>query len=122
MLKNTFLKAAIITVIAIVTILLLTNISLGFDPDYYEPELEEQSSELKLKAGKILDVVSIVGTILSVVILMIVGIKYMLGSIEEKAEYKKTMLTYLIGAIILFSATTLPNILYNIGTSINIIK
>lgn len=36
----------------------------------------------------------------------------MLGSIEEKAQYKKTLLPYLIGAIFVFGATTIPGIVY----------
>ncbi|MEI3401230.1 MAG: hypothetical protein V8R51_02250 [Clostridia bacterium] len=43
-----------------------------------------------------------VGIVLSVVILIILGIKYMMGSAEEKAEYKKTMIPYLIGAVSVF--------------------
>lgn len=40
----------------------------------------------------------------------------MVGSIEERAEYKKTLFPYLIGAILLFSGTLLPQIIYNIMT------
>ena len=36
---------------------------------------------------------------------MIVGIKYMLCSVEEKAEYKKTAIAYLIGALLIFATT-----------------
>ena len=53
-----------------------------------------------------------VGVILSVIILIVVGIKYMLGSVEEKADYKKSMIPYLIGAFMVFSVTTLPQIIY----------
>ena len=42
----------------------------------------------------------------------------MLGSIEEKAEYKKTMIYYMLGALLLFSATTLPNILYKLTSGL----
>ena len=88
------------------------------DPDYYDPTIESGDEELGKKAGKILGIVNTVGAVCSVAIIAIIGIKYILGSVEEKAEYKKTMLGYIIGAILLFSASTLPNILYNIGTSI----
>lgn len=44
--------------------------------------------------------------------LMIIGIKYVTGSVEEKAEYKKTMIPYLIGCFILMGASTItPQIL-----------
>lgn len=92
----------------------------SLNPGYYEPFTEgEDSSTLKQKTGKILGVINVVGVICSVIVIVVVGIKYMIGSVEEKAEYKKTILAYIIGAALLFSATTLPNILYNIGTSIS---
>lgn len=45
---------------------------------------------------------------------MIIGIKYMLGSTEQRAEYKRTMLPYLIGAIMLFAAVNLTTFVYNL--------
>lgn len=61
----------------------------------------------------IIRVISVIGIIASVVILMILGIKYMMGSAEEKAEYKKTMLPYLIGAVLLFAASGIAQVLYS---------
>ena len=46
---------------------------------------------------------------------MILGIKYMIGSVEEKAEYKKTMMPYIIGTTILFAASTIVSIIYNVA-------
>ena len=44
------------------------------------------------------------GIVLAVIILMVLGIKYMMGSAQEKAEYKKTMIPYIVGAVLLFAA------------------
>ena len=85
------------------------------DGKYYEPSDLGDEPKLKEKAGTILGVINVVGVVVSVVTLMVVGIKYMMGSVEEKAEYKKTMGMYLIGAFLVFSITTLPNILYKIS-------
>lgn len=70
------------------------------------------SDTLKSKANNILGLIQIVGVIVSVVMLMAIGIKYMLGSVEEKAEYKETLKPYIIGAFVLFTGTTIPNIIY----------
>ena len=83
------------------------------NPDYWEPNKVEDEPELNEKVGNILGVINIIGILSSVGTLMLMGIKYMLGSIEEKASYKKAMLPWLVGAIILFSATTIPNMLYS---------
>ena len=74
--------------------------------------------KLKDKTQNILGIIQNLGIVLSVIILMIIGIKYMLGSVEEKSEYKKTMIPYLIGAAIVFSGTTLPQIIYQLASNI----
>ena len=42
----------------------------------------------------------------------------MSSSIEEKAEYKKTFIYYVLGAVLLFVAPTLANIIYNISIQV----
>ena len=56
-----------------------------------------------------------IGSIISVVILIVLGIKYMLGSVEEKAEYKKTLLPYIIGAAFVFAASAIAPVIYNLA-------
>ena len=64
-------------------------------------------------------VVRTLGVIIAVVILLILGIKYMLGSAEERAEYKKTMVPYVVGAILIFASTAIVGIVYDLATSLN---
>ena len=63
--------------------------------------------------NQIIQIVSTVGSILSVIVLVVLGIKYMMGSAEEKAEYKKTLLPYIIGAAFVFAASTIATIVFN---------
>ena len=67
----------------------------------------------------IVTIMQTVGIVVAVVVILVIGIKYMIGSAEEKAEYKKTMIPYLVGAILLFAATTIVNVVYNIANSFN---
>lgn len=76
------------------------------------------SEELKEKTENVLGIVQVIGSVVSVIMLMAIGIKYMLGSVEEKAEYKQTLIPYLIGAALVFSGTTIPQILYQISKNI----
>ena len=55
--------------------------------------------------GKLLGVVQAIGVVLSVVVLAAIGVKYMMGSVEEKAEYKKTLMPYVVGAGLIFTAS-----------------
>ena len=65
----------------------------------------------KSKAEKLIGIITTIGIIVSISSVMILGIKYMVGSIEERAEYKKTMLPVLIGMILLFGTSTILNII-----------
>lgn len=76
------------------------------------------SVELEQKAETILGIIQGIGVVVSVVMLMVIGIKYMMGSIEERAEYKETLKPYLIGAFLLFSGTTVPQIIYQIAKNL----
>lgn len=64
-------------------------------------------------ASSILGIIQAIGTFVSIGALMILGIKYMMGSVEERASYKKSMLPYIIGAILLFGAVNIAGAIYN---------
>ena len=63
-------------------------------------------------------ILTTIGIIVSVATLVVIGIKYMMGSTEEKAEYKKSLLPYVIGAGLVFAASTIAQIVYNVAKSI----
>ena len=67
--------------------------------------------------GKIIGAIQIIGIIIAIVVLLVLGIKYMVGSAEEKAEYKKTMMPYVVGALLIFAASTIVNLLYSVINS-----
>ncbi len=81
---------------------------------YGKQPTSAQSDSFKQKAESILGIISTAGIVLSVVILIMIGIKYMLGSVEERAEYKKELKPYLIGCFILFTGSLVPQIIFNI--------
>ena len=76
------------------------------------------TQEVKNFGGNIMGVIQTVGIVLAVVILMVLGIKYMMGSAEEKAEYKKTMIPYIVGAILIFAASTIANVVFQFATGL----
>ena len=55
----------------------------------------------------------------SVLALVLIGIKYMTGSIEEKAEYKETMMYYIVGAILVFAISNISAMIYNFAQTLN---
>ncbi len=88
-----------------------------FDPEHYKPSsISSVSGATKLGeiGNNIIGAVQVIGSISSVIALILIGIKYVMGSVEEKAEYKKTLKPYLIGAFMVFGITNLLVIIQNI--------
>lgn len=84
------------------------------DPDTYKPSdpTTDDASELIDKVGVILGAIRNISIIVSVIVLMIIGIKYIIGSVEEKANYKATMIPYIIGCIMAVAGTTIVDFIY----------
>lgn len=85
----------------------------------YTPNVTDAPDEVYSKAGLILGIISNIGIIMSVLMPAILGIKYMLGSVEDKSEYKKDMIPYLVGSVLLFGICGIVKILQAIGENIN---
>lgn len=89
------------------------------NPEDYKPgEISEDSTTIDL-ANKVIGAFQAIGSIVSVLALVIIGIKYMMGSIEEKAEYKQTMVYYIIGAILVFAISNISAMIYNFAKTFN---
>ena len=123
--KKNLMVITLIILMTIITLLIViipnysyaTEDRLGLD-DLNKYQGDNPGSEkLKSKANTIFSYLRTIGIVLSVVALIAIGIKYMLGSVEEKADLKKSMIPYVIGMFLLVCATTLPNIIYNIVQS-----
>ena len=117
----------IITVISFLLIMIVIaslsySVFANFNPGDYKPASmtnAQSVGKIQTIANKIIGQIRIVGSILSIAMLVVIGIKYILGSVEEKAEYKKTMKPYIIGAIMVFGITNLLTVLVDIIQNVN---
>lgn len=76
------------------------------------PVLTESDTQTAIeKVSPIIQYISGIGMAVSVITLVVLGIKYMVGSIEEKAEYKKSMIPYLVGAFFVFAISTILTVI-----------
>lgn len=60
-----------------------------------------------------------IGIVVAVVALMVIGIKQMTASVEEKSIIKQAMPGYILGVILVVSITFLPTIIYNFMQKVN---
>lgn len=66
----------------------------------------------------IVDILATIGVVVAVIVLLVIGIKYMMGSASEKAEYKKTMIPYLVGAVLIFGASAIAKVVVSMAQTI----
>ena len=73
--------------------------------------------ELKSTSSDMYNILLIMGVIVAVIVAGILGIKFMLGSVEEKAQIKDAMIPFIIGCVIIFGAFGFWKIFVDIGNS-----
>ena len=73
------------------------------------------STKFETKVNNIFGVIQTIGSLCSIICLFVLGIKYMMGSIEEKANYKKTLMPYTIGAIMVLGISNVVKLIYEIA-------
>lgn len=112
--KNIKINKLLIILIMILTlnVVFTTSVNATLYQDY-TPGGNVGSAKLQTMAGKILGLIRNVGIAISIIALSIIGVKYMVGSVEEKAGYKKSMVPFVIGVILLAASTTLVKIIYD---------
>lgn len=81
----------------------------SINPDDYKPEVQN-SSKMNSIVGVILGALQIIGAFAIVLGIAIVGFQTLLGSANDKADGKGKAIGFIIGAIMLFSITTIAKL------------
>ena len=79
---------------------------------------ESNTGTITTLGSQIIGIVTTIGSVVAVLILVVLGVKYMMGSAEEKAEYKKTLMPYVIGAVLVFAASTIAGVIFSFSQNI----
>jgi type IV secretory pathway VirB2 component (pilin) len=82
---------------------------LTIDPSQYKPE-PQQNTKMKSIVGTILGALQIIGGFAIVLGIAVVGFQILLGSANDKADGKGKAIGFIIGAIMLFSITTIAKL------------
>ena len=113
-------------IMKIITVVLLALIVISFsanvfaagteiDPSTLKPTYGDSDGGLATKAGKIMGMIRNISVVAAVIIIMVLGVKFMLGSVEEKAEYKKSFMPLIVGIVLVVSATTIATFIFNMA-------
>lgn len=120
-------KIYIVTVLLIVFNIFFLNVGIvkaagdkgsGFSDnpiEFWKPtDSNVDQTEIEDRANVITTVIRNIGLVVSVLSLMIIGIREMFSSAEEKSIIKQSMPGYILGAIMIGAITMLPSIIYNV--------
>ena len=77
------------------------------------------SESINAMIGAILTVVQIVGVGVAVIMLVVLAIKYIAASPGDKAEIKKHAVVYVVGAVVLFAASGILQIIKNFANNVS---
>ena len=119
--KNKKIALALIILIAtIMFVLIPTFAKATINPNDYKPSNPSSGdvSTITQIVNPIIEVIKIVGVIVAVVCIILLGVKYMAGSVNEKAEFKKSMIPYLIGAVLSVSITQILGVIIEVITNV----
>lgn len=107
----------LLALICIVAIIPSFTLAGDINTDDFNIYNKEGTSKVTDAGGKILGVVQIIGISCGVICLIILGVKYMYSSTEDKATIKERLIPYIIGAIIMFGGTGILTIVANFAQS-----
>ena len=62
----------------------------------------------------IYNILLIIGVVIAVIVGIIIGIKFMTGSVEEKAKVKESFIAYIAGCVVVFGAFTIWKVVVEI--------
>ena len=116
--KNKVFKLLMIVLILIIGFSIEIKAKDTIDVEDWIPDTNASNIKLINIGARILGTIQVVGSVMSVAVLSIIGIKYMFASIEERVEYKKSMYPYILGCIMVFATTNIAAIIYEISKKI----
>lgn len=84
------------------------------------PDLEnlggsEMDSGINSIAGTVINWIWGISIVVAVIVVMVIGLKFIIGSTQEKAEYKKSLIPLVVGVVLIVFATTLVKFLFSMG-------
>ena len=109
----------IILLMAVLTAFMTTSVFAEVSVTDFEGNTEGQAAEKVTDISKnIIGIVQVVGTAAAVVMLVVLGIKYVVASASEKAEIKKSAPIYVVAAVFIFAAVNILAIIQDFAKDV----
>ena len=107
----------IMTITTMIPVFVSANQGLP-DPNKYNPHNsnDEVPTEFTNVIGTITSIIQVVGIIISLIMIGLLGIKYMTGTVAERVDYKKTMIPYIACVILITCVSTIIKLINDLTT------
>ncbi len=105
----------IVALVIIATILSAVSMVFGVTIPDGDPGA---TTKLQGPVTRVIGIVQLICYAAAVILIVILGVKFMTASPDGKAEIKKSAIIYVVGAVLVFAAGALLNLLKNVGTDV----
>lgn len=118
--KTSIKIVSIFTLVMLLILAVLPTTVFGISMDIrdFQGSTSQIGNALNRTANTIIGIIQIVGVGVAVIMLIVLGIKFVTAAPTEKAAVKKGLLYYLIGAILVLATTGVLQIVKGIGKDV----
>lgn len=74
-------------------------------------------ASVKNMAGAVITVAKVICAGIAIIMITVIAMKYMLAAPSEKADIKKHAVVYVVGAVVMFAATAILQIIQNFAAT-----
>lgn len=113
-----FVKILTVVLLVAIIVMSVTNV---FAAAGIINEIENSANQTNVNMGSLSKTVGTIiaylrnaAVIIGVVIIIILGIKYMTGSLEQKSEYQKSFVPLIVGIVVVMAATSIASFLFSL--------
>ena len=109
----------LIIILSIICITTVSATSIIGELDSNKNNMTDAGKSVGETGKTIVAAIKIIGTGIAILMLLYIAIKYMVVAPSEKAEFKKTAVVYAIGAVVLFAAPRLVELVMDVSQGLS---
>ncbi len=119
LIKVLFVLAMALAILAVTVTPVFASASLDWDIGLTGDTSSQTAQAAKDITQLIIGVVQVIGVAVAVIMLIVLAIKYISAAPNDKAEIKKHAVVYVVGAVVLFAATGILEIIKGFAAKVN---
>ena len=121
MIKKVMKIVAVLLAVAVVASLAVSVSATDIDLNQFNGITDSSGASTSVTKiiGALINIIQIIGSGVAIIMLIVLAIKYISAAPGDKADIKKHAVVYVVGAIVLFAATGILQIIKNFSTNVN---